>query len=70
MKDFRGKKKDLMDTWDDLKSSKDDFEEDQANVALMACAKASAKKIQSEFELDSEEVFAELSRSELQSSLS
>lgn len=36
-KNFRGKKKGMMDTWDDSESSKDDSEEEQANVALMAC---------------------------------
>lgn len=39
-------------------------------MALMACTKAPAKKIQSEFESDSKEVFVEISRYELESSLS
>ncbi|XP_050897860.1 uncharacterized protein LOC127104736 [Lathyrus oleraceus] len=69
---FRGKKKGLMATWDDSKSLGDDFEEEQANMALMACTKAPIETIQleSESESDSEEIFTELTRSELESSLS
>lgn len=70
IKNLRGNKKGLMDTWDDSKSSEDDSEEEQANVALMACTKAPAETIQSEPELDYEEVFPKLSRSELEFSLS
>lgn len=33
---FRGNKKGLMATWDDSESSKNDYEEEQANVTLMA----------------------------------
>lgn len=35
-KDSRGKKKGLMDTYDDSESPEDDYEEEQANVTLMA----------------------------------
>lgn len=64
-KDFRGKKKGLMETWDDS-------EEEQGNVALTASTKAPNKKIQSELESesDSEEVFPNLSCSKLESCLS
>lgn len=54
--------------------SDDNSEEEQAKVALMACIKASDDRTQSElgseFESDSEELFAKLSHYELQSCLS
>lgn len=61
-----------MSTQDDSKSSKDDFEEEKANVTLMACTKDPNEKIQSksESESDFEEVFVELSHFELEPSLS
>ena len=53
-KNFRGKKKGMMATWDDSESSKDDSEEEKANMALMTCTKAPAEKIQSESESESD----------------
>lgn len=71
-KDFRGKKKGLMANQNDSKSLEDDSEEEQANMVLMVYTKAYAEKIQSESksESDSEDVFPNLSRSELESYLS
>lgn len=56
---------------DDPESSEDDSEEEQANMALMACIEAHTEKIQSELEsqLDSKEVFPNLSHYELESCL-
>src|SRR3954463_6149105 len=61
------KKKVLMATWDDSESEADsDFEGEQANVALMATEDDGSE---STSQSDSEEVFSELSREELVSSL-
>lgn len=35
-KEFRGKKKGMIATWDKSESLRDDFEKEQVNVALMA----------------------------------
>lgn len=37
---FKNKKKDMIATWDESKSSEGDSEEEQANVALMASTEA------------------------------
>src|SRR3954464_13893953 len=61
------KKKGLMATWDDSESeSESDSEGEQANFALMAIMDDGSE---STSESDSEEVFSELSREELVSSL-
>src|SRR3954470_11249481 len=61
------KKKGLMATWDDSDSeSESDSEGEQANIALMATIDDG---LESTSESDSEEVFSELSREELVSSL-
>src|SRR3954465_2683868 len=61
------KKKGLMETWDDSESeSKSDSEGEQANFALMSTVDDGSE---STSESDSEEVFSELSRDELFSSL-
>lgn len=39
-KNFRGKKKGLMATWDDSEYSEDEYEEERANMVLMACTEA------------------------------
>ena len=57
-----------MATWDDSRSdaSESDSEEEQENVAFMATTSGSS----SEKEYDPEEVFSNLSRSDLESCLS
>src|SRR3954463_7067328 len=61
------KKKSLMATWDDSESeSESDSEGEQANLALMAIVDDGSE---STSQSDSEEVFSELSREELVSSL-
>src|SRR4051812_33048971 len=62
------KKKGLMATWDNSDSSdqESDSEDEQANIALMATVD---EESESTSDLDSEEVFSELSRDELVSSL-
>src|SRR3954469_11527057 len=61
------KKKGLMATWDDFESeSESDSEGEQANLALMSTVGDGSE---STSESDSEEVFSELSREELVSSL-
>src|SRR4051812_24469445 len=61
------KKKSLMATWDDSESeSESDSEEERANFALMATEDDGSE---STLESDSKEVFSELSREELVSSL-
>lgn len=40
MKFFKDKKKVLMTTWDGSESSEGDYEEEKANMALMASTKA------------------------------
>src|SRR3954465_8527621 len=73
---FRGKpkkrfekKKGRMATWDDSDSSdqESDSEDEQANIALMATIHAGEV---STSDLDSDEVFSELTREDLVSSLS
>src|SRR3954469_21361829 len=59
------KKKSLMATWDDSEYESDS-EDEQANFALMATEDDGSE---STLESDSEEVFSELSREELVSSL-
>src|SRR4051812_17022747 len=61
-------KKGLMETWDDSDSSESDSEDEQGNIALMATMDAELKST-SESDSDSEEVFSNLSRDELASSL-
>lgn len=51
-KNFRGKKKGLMVTWDDSQFSQDDYEEEQTNMVLVPCIEAHAETIQLESELD------------------
>ncbi|XP_050889632.1 uncharacterized protein LOC127094916 [Lathyrus oleraceus] len=65
---FKAKKKGLMATWDDYESeaSESDSEEEQANVALMDTTSGSSSKRES----DSEEVFSDFSRSNLEACLS
>src|SRR3954470_17758193 len=62
------KKKGLMATWDDSDSSdqESDSKDEQANIALMATVDEGSE---STSDSDSEEVFSELSRDELVSSL-
>ena len=70
-------KKGLMETWDDSEFEDKDFEEEHANIALMA--KTSTSKVASEDTLtldyesdsdDEQEVLSSLSRSELEIGLS
>ncbi|XP_050902009.1 uncharacterized protein LOC127109476 [Lathyrus oleraceus] len=66
---FREKKKVLMATCDDSDSSKDNYEEKQDNMALMASTEASKSESESELNSDTKEVFSHLTRSELELSL-
>lgn len=70
-KKFDKKKKSLMATWDDSESSESSSKskDDCANMAFMADTYDGAESSRSELESDSNEVFSELTRSELVDSL-
>lgn len=58
-----------METWDDSESLEDDFKEERANTTLKASTEEFESESNSESDLDSDEVFSHLTRSELESSL-
>jgi hypothetical protein len=76
-KKFSKGKKGLMATWDDSESEEEDFDEEKANIALMATtddpegSEEPKDKVlsESESDSDSEEVFSNLSRYDIESCL-